>query len=921
MDSPAGLSFQANRLANMNQLVDLRKGMLESEKKCLSLTHEYNLEQMKAALPEDLYRNVLLPMADKSFKYEIQTLEANHKQQIEKIEKDYMGGSSRHQPTSHDQLELNIPTNDTLHDQGEIIDDEEFAATHFTSPTLSKDIGVTAGDTSKFLDSKKRKASLPGDNTKRLRLDTAINPNPLCTPATTPLVEFAPQRFESTPQKVESAPQRFVAFNEVYQDGKADHKDTIVEWPAGSHKWYILKCGKHNLRFKSNPVTGAATHLNGSHHGFPDRNRDTAVKTLGYQVVDCNEALAELNNKLAEESYGTGHKSPSSKTTRRLSTTHNKQQESTSNAPVILPTAPEVAVTSQGPTQETATSRNAPRDSKSADPGNPIILNPKDFHIYYGRWKLTADGGENLIYPVMILGWDAQDGSGLECGTTLKDTGLLEKSSRPPGCYVYGDNKIISWKPEYANGGPRVKFRRFPVMFFDESQTVAWLPAEDLERFPLYKTDAPSDPSDPFNAARRWIAEREGFKTWDDRERNRMNVLLTGHYGNDGAHGPAEGTGVSGNNNDSVDSDLESEARSSTSNGTTETEKLLREMMDKGGEIEGDEDYEISDADVDGKVINEANDVDDNVLDLEPHDWDNDPSVIAEAKADFESYPLRSTKTSGQSASQANPTSETREAGEAGLADAADATDATVPAGPSGSAGSAGSSGPAVLAGLTGPAGPSDPADSVAMGMKSARKLSHQACSTSSTSSVPNVLSNKSTLSMNQPPMTPGLSQPPQLSQPSGFGIAFKSTEAESRDDSQKGVANIASMSVPSTANADFELITYHNDDHNQHWTKSDGERGVQLFYSPDKKSLRGRGPMGNVTIDPCKYTSFSRMHAAELSDRHRLVLLVHEDGSVVNLAFSRSEGSPLGSGMVQSRRFAQWIRQVNPAIQYKLDV
>lgn len=63
-------------------------------------------------------------------------------------------------------------------------------------------------------------------------------------------------------------------------------------------------------------------------------------------------------------------------------------------------------------------------------------------------------------------------------------------------------------------------------MFFDELQSVGWLPARDLTKFPLYKRKAPVGPDHPFNAARRWIAEREGFKTWAAREESRRSGKL-----------------------------------------------------------------------------------------------------------------------------------------------------------------------------------------------------------------------------------------------------------------------------------------------------------------------------------------------------------------------------------------------------------
>ena len=85
-------------------------------------------------------------------------------------------------------------------------------------------------------------------------------------------------------------------FDEVYQNGSAKYKHTIIEHPNGSGKWYILRCDEHSLHFGPNPLQGATKHLNGKAHGKIPRDGDTAIEKLGIRVRNCDAQSAERNN-------------------------------------------------------------------------------------------------------------------------------------------------------------------------------------------------------------------------------------------------------------------------------------------------------------------------------------------------------------------------------------------------------------------------------------------------------------------------------------------------------------------------------------------------------------------------------------------------------------------------------------------------
>ncbi|KAI1469013.1 uncharacterized protein F4812DRAFT_425456 [Daldinia caldariorum] len=587
MDLPVPLDYdekwtkeKESMIAKHEEDLAFHENLLEKEKQELRESSERDLLKLKAAVPLKLYREIILPMAEKSLRNDMQQIEASHQTRTAIIEKEQKAKLARHEIAYHEEQKVKLA-----------MDGERSAYA-----------SINCSFTSQLQDSKKRKASLSKEEApKRQRIEKLMS----CpqTPAAAPLDAST------------HSPARTITFDEVYQNGKAKHKDTIVEWPNGSNKWYILKCEKHKARFTKNAVQGAARHLNGLSHGFTDRNRDVAVKTLGYLVVDCNEKLAKVNNEAADEAYANGYKPPLAKTKRQPEKRDGAQKRKYKKR------MPKLGAdsTTKKPGVKGRQISDTPASCRTSS--QKLITNPKTFMIYYGRWKSTNDTKDhNEIYPVMILGWDSQDGSGLK-NTNLEATGLLNKSAFPPNCYLYESNKIVGWAPGYEDGGAKVDSRKFPVMFFDEFQTVAWISARYLTRFPLYDCTPPSKPDHPFNAARRWIAEREGFSTWEQREKARLYPLMSRPpsispitpIGNEftnaiiqpGGHGNRESHPTSTTADSTVDKDdLESIGSNSEmmSISTADTEMIVEEWREKGGEIPGDDDYSGSGSDTENNV-------------------------------------------------------------------------------------------------------------------------------------------------------------------------------------------------------------------------------------------------------------------------------------------------------------------------------
>ncbi|KAJ3555223.1 hypothetical protein NPX13_g10402 [Xylaria arbuscula] len=326
-------------------------------------------------------------------------------------------------------------------------------------------------------------------------------------------------------------------------------KIKIVEYPVGSRQWYILKCEKHTVHFKQVALRGAAKHLDSLSHGNLGRNRALAIKLLGYRVIDCNEELAAQNNKVVDEAFANGYE-------------------------------PENRI--QAPKPKQSPSNTSPE----------VITDPKPFHVYQCFWSQNK-----CYYPVIILGWDDQTAGGLD--TNLAGTGLLDKKvSNPPNCYVYKDidNKthaaIVGWSPQYEDGGSKIKQRKFPVKFFDRASNVGWVSARTLSKFPLFQASSAAK-KEFHNAARRYIAKREGFSSWESFEATRKGIIQAPEI----EVVTPEVSPLTATYEFNEDSGTDGCLQSSQSSNSNITQKELAEIRDTAGEIEGDDDYFESDVD------------------------------------------------------------------------------------------------------------------------------------------------------------------------------------------------------------------------------------------------------------------------------------------------------------------------------------
>ncbi|KAJ4417287.1 hypothetical protein N0V85_001911 [Neurospora sp. IMI 360204] len=314
---------------------------------------------------------------------------------------------------------------------------------------------------------------------------------------------------EQQPAK-RSSTKRSITFAEVYQDGNAKFKHIIVEYPPESGEFYILKCDDHGVHFGANPLAGAAKHLASRMHDHQSKNYSVAIDSLGFRVIGCNAELARKNNTAVEEAAVNGYRPVNllqlsvGKRARYVEANPEFANSFPTPIPPLASPAAEALVPAMAPPslQETASPAMAPpplRDPSTPSPAKDrrkslhvrtpsdrstrsavLIPDPNPARLYKGFWVQ-----DKRHYPVMVLPVEEADLSSVGLQKTLEDTKLLQNV---PLCYKLGKTaggkiKFEGWAPGYEDGGPLVKLRQVPVMYFDRDMSFGWLSIKDISAF------------------------------------------------------------------------------------------------------------------------------------------------------------------------------------------------------------------------------------------------------------------------------------------------------------------------------------------------------------------------------------------------------------------------------------------------------
>ncbi|KAJ4328656.1 hypothetical protein N0V84_000846 [Fusarium piperis] len=258
---------------------------------------------------------------------------------------------------------------------------------------------------------------------------------------------------------------RTVTFADVFRNGNAPVKRLIIQYPPDYGKWYIIRCWRHNVNFKENPLKAASRHICQSKHPNKPRDYESVIKMMGYEVLNCDEVLAEQNNTIARETFGT-----------------RRQPRAADSIEVgyqTIAAVPEVPVSDddddyqeEGSDKFTLKISNSTRRRRFM-----VITDPTPGEVYQVYWRVLKKWTAALILPLENL-----DKVGVP--ESIEDLGLLK--SLPP-CYTYDSTaKTIRWSKGYEAGGKFISKREFPVMFFNgvpfsDRSEVAWVPSKDLQ--------------------------------------------------------------------------------------------------------------------------------------------------------------------------------------------------------------------------------------------------------------------------------------------------------------------------------------------------------------------------------------------------------------------------------------------------------
>jgi hypothetical protein len=245
-------------------------------------------------------------------------------------------------------------------------------------------------------------------------------------------------------------PRKRISFYAVYQDGKAEYKHMIIQYPPNDGDWYILKCDEHGVHFNLNPLHGGAKHLHSSQHNNMSKEHSHAIAVLGHHVFDCDSEKATMNNAVVRKAFEAGYKP-----------FNRNQLTKAERLSLGFEFGLETASARSTPAKPMPASLPPPQSPASASPFTGVAY-PVAGELYLGFWSKSK-----TKYAVILLPWGDLTPAGMV--GTLSNTGLL---GNPPSCYIVDrmSQEIRGWAQGYEDGGPLVTKREFPVMYFDGSK-------------------------------------------------------------------------------------------------------------------------------------------------------------------------------------------------------------------------------------------------------------------------------------------------------------------------------------------------------------------------------------------------------------------------------------------------------------------
>ena len=279
--------------------------------------------------------------------------------------------------------------------------------------------------------------------------------------------------------------ERTVSFDEVYGGGDAEYKHAIIEYPRGSENWFIIRCDQCGVYFGANPLQGGAKHLDSEAHGYAPRKWALAVQELGIRILDCDKDKADRNNEAFHRAVEAGYVPLNERTSSGLARRARRRQGQES-----------VDASDEGEDEEEDQALLEPHRHPHATVANsPQGRHPKGKPFegisdpIVGRLYRACFRGDGFCAALMLpLGSFAAVG-------VVGDIDSMDRLKAAPKCYRRSKGHISGWADGYEDGGPKVRERRFPMMYIEESASLSfpgglvdppslgWVAAKDLRPF------------------------------------------------------------------------------------------------------------------------------------------------------------------------------------------------------------------------------------------------------------------------------------------------------------------------------------------------------------------------------------------------------------------------------------------------------
>lgn len=341
-----------------------------------------------------------------------------------------------------------------------------------------------------------------------------------------------PRAKSAGPERTRQQTRRII-FDQVYQNGRAEPKNQIVEYPSNSRKYYIIRCdigACEGRTFGRKPHSGGGTHLLQKHGDGTPKTQENVIRRIGIRVLGCDQKLADRNNEAFDRWYDSKEQEElrrrrenerRSRTSRR-----GREARSKSNPGRTVSDSEDQGASSGEKSANEAyydalplKSQTRKRSIRRVDPGEndpPAEVEAGKVYCYEKR-KQGSSLWVAIIIP-MFEEWSSHLATVLD---TAHKQGFFTRENQEcspvPECidYDHQTETASGWRGPFRDGGPRASDRVYPAVIINGREypgnaKLQWVPWRDLR---------------PYNANKVAINEAQGVKDYTSQMNEAKRVM------------------------------------------------------------------------------------------------------------------------------------------------------------------------------------------------------------------------------------------------------------------------------------------------------------------------------------------------------------------------------------------------------------